>query len=241
MTGIIIAAYQPHIDLEGWPRIASLSLGSLLLFALTIETVKKRHHMNAMSILLKRLQEEGLKLDPEYRFPVGISKDLDNYIDDWVKDHVEDKPADLDDRLFKFFRYTYARKYLTWVVFISAIAVALLSGYEFVSFVNYKTEAYIVAICVPLAICTILLINRKRKQKQIILEDGKTAILEFIPAKVREFTVRDRDKRQKKFEVDDITSRKIDGFLSSGINRLSVTRRGSGKDTFYDIKPADRE
>lgn len=55
MTGIIIAAYQPHADLQGWPRIASLSLGSLLLFALTVETVKKRHHMNAMSILLKRL------------------------------------------------------------------------------------------------------------------------------------------------------------------------------------------
>jgi hypothetical protein len=246
MTGIIIAAYQPHIDLEGWPRIASLSLGSLLLFALTIETVKKRHHMIAMSFLLKDLQEEeiGLGLDKKFRFPVGISGDIDNYINERVKNLTRgEKPGDLDDRLFKLFRHTYARKYLTWVVFVAAVAVAVLSGYEFVRFFNYETEAYISVIFVLSAICAILMTNGKRKQKQIKLEDGETAILEFIPDKVqqREFTVRDKDKGRKKFEVDMITSSKIDSLLSLGNIKLRVTRHGSGKNVSYDVKPINGE
>jgi hypothetical protein len=39
MAGIIIVAYQP--GLAGWPRFVSLAIGSLFLFALTIEVVKK--------------------------------------------------------------------------------------------------------------------------------------------------------------------------------------------------------
>jgi hypothetical protein len=39
VPSIVIAAYG--VGVAGWPRIFSLSLGSLLLFALTIETVKK--------------------------------------------------------------------------------------------------------------------------------------------------------------------------------------------------------
>jgi hypothetical protein len=159
MATIIIAAYQK--ELEGWPRIASLSLGSLLLFALTIETVKKRHHMNAMSLLLKRLQEEGLKL--EYRFPVGISDDIDTYISSWEEDHPKDLQLDSGDRLFNFFKHTYARKYLTWVVFIAAIVVALLAEFEFVKF--FKNDEYVIiaGIVVPLIILVILLIRKGHK------------------------------------------------------------------------------
>lgn len=39
MTGIILAAYTK--ELEGWPRIISLGFGALLLFALTVEVIKK--------------------------------------------------------------------------------------------------------------------------------------------------------------------------------------------------------
>ncbi len=42
MTGLIFAAYQPQ--LEGWPRIMSLGVGALLLFALTVEVIKKVTH-----------------------------------------------------------------------------------------------------------------------------------------------------------------------------------------------------
>jgi len=41
MTGLVFAAYQPQ--LEGWPRILSLGVGALLLFALTVEVIKKSY------------------------------------------------------------------------------------------------------------------------------------------------------------------------------------------------------
>jgi hypothetical protein len=40
MTGLILAAYQQQ--LYGWPRVISLGVGALLLFALTVEVIKKR-------------------------------------------------------------------------------------------------------------------------------------------------------------------------------------------------------
>ena len=49
MSGMLVAAYRP--ELSGWPqvRIVILSLGSLFLFALTVEVVKKRFHMNVIT------------------------------------------------------------------------------------------------------------------------------------------------------------------------------------------------
>ena len=54
MTGIILVAFQSQ--LEGPPRIVTLSLGSLLLFALTVELVKKRLFMDALSVRLQELE-----------------------------------------------------------------------------------------------------------------------------------------------------------------------------------------
>lgn len=72
MSGIIFAAYQKNVT--GWVRIAALSLGSFLLFALMTESIKKRQHMEAISYLLKDLQnsESGLKLPDKFNFPVGL-------------------------------------------------------------------------------------------------------------------------------------------------------------------------
>jgi hypothetical protein len=78
MTGILIGAYSSLHECS-WERIASLSVGSLFLFALTIEVVKKRSHMNVISLLLKDLQVE-LGLDERFRFPLGISGDIDSYL-----------------------------------------------------------------------------------------------------------------------------------------------------------------
>lgn len=78
MTGIIIAAYQK--DIVDWARIGSLGIGSFLLFALVIETVKKRQHMYVISQILKDLQETGFKLEENFRFPVGLSHDIEKYL-----------------------------------------------------------------------------------------------------------------------------------------------------------------
>src|SRR6266487_6602402 len=56
MAGIIIAAYQK--DVTGWARMASLGLGSFLLFALTIESIKKRQHMDVISHLIQDIQKK---------------------------------------------------------------------------------------------------------------------------------------------------------------------------------------
>jgi hypothetical protein len=172
MASIVIAAYG--VGVEGWPRIASLSLGSLLLFALTIETVKKRLHMNAMSLLLKTLQEDGLKLAKEHRFPVGISvgdsDDIKKYFDVWEQKQAQKSPEerekvpDSDDVLFQFFKQVYARKVLTWVVFIAGIVVALLADLEFVLlyYKPYEWYAIMIGIVAPLIIFGVLLFKRKK-------------------------------------------------------------------------------
>jgi hypothetical protein len=60
MTIIILAAYQQQ--LEGWPRIISLGFGALLLFTLTVEVIKKRLLMSAISGKLADL-EGGNEVD----------------------------------------------------------------------------------------------------------------------------------------------------------------------------------
>ena len=64
MTGIIVASYQHQ--LVGWPRIILLGIGSILLFALSLEVVKKRLLMNAIS---KRLYELEKKCGDFKPFP----------------------------------------------------------------------------------------------------------------------------------------------------------------------------
>lgn len=131
MTGIMIGAYQ-NLNQGTWERIASLSIGSFFLLALTIEVVKKRHHMNVISSLLNDLQEE-LKLKKKFQFPLGISGDIDNYIDKKRNDEGVEFADYKYDPLFKFFAKSYARKFLTYVIFSGAIILAILAEWEFVS------------------------------------------------------------------------------------------------------------
>ena len=136
MTGVILAAYNP--DLEVWPRVTALGVGSLFLFALTIELVKKRLHMNAISFLLSDLQV-ALGIPKDLVFPLGTkSAEIENTIELSVEkglefpDYAKQDPPDFQDTLFRRFQKFYARKYLTYVTFIAAIALALLSVIEIV-------------------------------------------------------------------------------------------------------------
>jgi hypothetical protein len=131
MTGIMIGAYQ-NLHEGSWERIASLSIGSFFLLALTIEVIKKRYHMNVISLLLKDLQTE-LGLEKKFQFPLGISRDIDIYLE---KRRIAEKVELADykhDPLFKFFETSYARKYLTYVIFSAAITLAILAEWEFIN------------------------------------------------------------------------------------------------------------
>jgi hypothetical protein len=132
MTEVIVAAYSPY--LEGWPRIAALGVSSLFLFALTIEIIKKREHMNAISFLLKDLQV-GLRLPAEFQFPLGTrSNEIKDTIDKSLKlgneypDYFKEPPLDSKDRLFKRLQSLSVRKSL----FTGAIVIATLFVIELV-------------------------------------------------------------------------------------------------------------
>jgi hypothetical protein len=94
MTGIIVVAYQP--GLEGWPRFVSLAVGSIFLFALTLEAVKKRLLMDIISDRLKKLQgAQGLKL-ADFEFSTDPSdvedswrKIVEEAIEKWHKKELE--------------------------------------------------------------------------------------------------------------------------------------------------------
>jgi len=168
MAGIIVAAYQK--DVTGWARIAALGLGSFLLFALMIESIKKRQHMDAISCLLKDLQgETGLKLDPAFTFRVGLSYDIEIYLKNKEVPH---------DKIFDLFKVFYAREVLTLVVFVSATVVAGLTDYEFVNFFNnflinnkWPQIALIIpisiAIFVPLTILGIVVCHWRKNKRNI--------------------------------------------------------------------------
>jgi hypothetical protein len=131
MTGILIGAYDRLAD-GTWERIASLGIGSIFLFALTIEVIKKRYHMNVISSLLKDLQVE-LGLEEKFRFPLGIDGDINKYLAHFTDGDKKTMFADYEyDPLFEFFRFSYARKYLTYVIFSAATILAILAEWEFI-------------------------------------------------------------------------------------------------------------
>ena len=83
ISGVIVAAYQP--DLIGFPRIITLGLGSIFLFALTVEIIKKRLLMNAISARLY-LMEDTSELDP---FPSGTEGLLEEVEKNIEKRNIE--------------------------------------------------------------------------------------------------------------------------------------------------------
>lgn len=166
MTGILIGSYR--MELDGLPRIVSLSIGSLFLFSLTIEVVKKRYHMNAISYLLKDLQAE-LGLEAKLQFPLGVGKDLHEFLES--KFTYENESPDRNDPVFNFFRRSYARQFLTWVILCAAIGLAVLAEWEFVT---YYREEWSILVAILIGIAAVIApmayyayrIRKEKKNKQ---------------------------------------------------------------------------
>jgi predicted RNA-binding protein with TRAM domain len=166
MTGIIFAAYQKEV--VGWARIAALSIGSFLFFALTVESIKKRQHMDVLSRLLMDLQKSGLQLSGHFIFAVGLQYDIERYLANKPKMHKG------DDKVFNFFKVFYARRVLTLVVFVSAVVVvAGLADYEFVKLFNNQFPEIMIGIIIPFIIFGMVLYSQIRSNKQIKKEVTK--------------------------------------------------------------------
>jgi hypothetical protein len=161
MTGILISTYD---HLNGLPRVVSLSLGSLLLFALTVELVKKRILMNAISASLHDL-EAKLNVKP---FP---------YSTDALIKHISGSMnnPDNNDPTYRLFKWAYARGYLTIVTFVAAISLALLSWYESYNYYNqynsYQPWNHLIGIIIIIAALSCVVgyrLSMKLKQEKEI-------------------------------------------------------------------------
>jgi hypothetical protein len=157
MTGILIGTYG---HLNGLPRVLSLGLGSLLLFALTIELVKKRLLMNAISASLHDL-EAKLKLTPFPYSTPGLIKHMSG---------IENNP-DERDPIYRIFKWAYAREYLTIVTFVAAVSLAILSWYEFYNYYtaynSYQPWNYLIGTITVITVLSCVVgyrLHLKRKQ-----------------------------------------------------------------------------
>jgi hypothetical protein len=180
MTGIMIGAYQNLHD-GSWERIASLSIGSFFLLALTIEVIRKRYHMNVISSLLKDLQVE-LGLQEKFQFPLGISDDIDKYLD---KKRIVEGIQFSDykrDPLFEFLAIFYARKYLTYVIFSAAIILAILAEWEFIKYQMIGRWTLVTGITVGIIAITIPVVRyaqvwyQKKKKPLLSIEVAKVSL-----------------------------------------------------------------
>jgi 5-hydroxyisourate hydrolase-like protein (transthyretin family) len=188
MSGMLIAAYRPEFDLLPQVRIVILSLGSLFLFALTVEVVKKRFHMNVITYLLQDL-EEGLGLNAKFRFPLG-TEDIDEYMERKGNRGIKKKPDDYSDPVFKFFKRAYARKYLTYIILISAISLALLAEWESIKLGKSDVRFYVVGVVVGVGAVTTTvsyyIYKNKHKQKSKLIYEKINSKLSVSAEVVKE-------------------------------------------------------
>jgi len=156
-TGIIVAAYQP--DLAGWPRITALGVGSIFLFSITVEIIKKRLLMSAISARLYKLEKNSSEAFPSDT--IGLRKEVDNHIKEIkIKNPKATNPDDKDP-IYLLFRPSYARQYLGHVVFAAAIVTSILTYSEFVISLKYAWWSYWVGITPVVAISVALVIIRR--------------------------------------------------------------------------------
>jgi uncharacterized membrane protein len=106
--------------------------------------------MNVITSLLQDIEAKGFELEEKFRFPLG-TKGIDRYIEEKSEGDSKKKPDDYSDPVFKFFKISYARKYLTYVILIAAISLALLAEWEFIKFGEYHIWFYIVGIVFVIA------------------------------------------------------------------------------------------
>ena len=134
-TGIIIAAYQQY--LVGLPRIFILIIGSLLLFSLAIESVKKRLHMDAIGVTIDQIETNG----KETKGSILKTHFSDTEAYDYIKNIKPDYNGDRDFVL-RLYKKSHARQALTHVIFYAGVAVSILAILEIVAqFYHTKLEA----------------------------------------------------------------------------------------------------
>lgn len=146
-TGIIIAAYQQY--LLGLPRIFILIIGSLLLFSLAIESVKKRLHMDAIGVTIDEIETIAGEREKEIKnkttedkmpgFVMTHFSDTEAY--NYIKSKNENYNGD-KDFLLRLFKVSHARQALTHVTFYAGVAVSILAILEIIAQYNHtKLEA----------------------------------------------------------------------------------------------------
>jgi hypothetical protein len=166
ITGIIFAAYQ----LEDIPRITALGLGSILLFALTVEIIKKRLLMNAISARIYQMEKNPFPFDTK-----GLLDEVDDGFKKIQKSDQSVSNPDSNDPVYRLFKWSYARQYLGHVVFAAAILTSILTYWEFIKYENYEFWAYcvgfspVVIVSVSFVIVRLDLINKLKKKMKFNL------------------------------------------------------------------------
>lgn len=176
ISAVIIVAYQ----LEGWSRILTLGIGSIFLFSMTVEIVKKRLTMDAISA---RMQSIELKIGQNLTFGPFPSKTNRLIIElyeaqrlkeekeredrknrELVKGTTKEKAEGTRDIPYKLFKLSHARASLTYVLFAAAILASVLTYWEFISYLKFEWWSYVVAIIPVISISIVVAISIKRER-----------------------------------------------------------------------------
>jgi hypothetical protein len=130
ITGILVGAYQPQ--LIGYPRIVALAMGSVFLFALTGQIVKKRVLMNAIAAKMYFLERDlGLiPFTPGTEDNAKLMKKYNAETSRLGRNGNRDLP-------YRLFHDTHSRQDLAFVVFLGGLLAAILTYWEFINY--YKT------------------------------------------------------------------------------------------------------
>ena len=178
ITGVIIAAY----NVQGWPRILVLGLGSIFLFSMTVEIVKKRLTMDAMSARMQRIERIGKSQLSYGEFP---SKTIDLVIEQ-DKLTMEKREAEMrvndeakasknregtTDLPYIMFKLSHARTSLTYVLFAAAILASALTYWEYLKYVDYEWWMNLLGIftviVISIAVAVDSIINYGKYEKAI--------------------------------------------------------------------------
>jgi len=112
--------------------------------------------MSAITRRLGDLEKQGGVAE----FP-SSTEDLIEYVNTQKK-----MDPDEDDPIYKLFKWSYARQYLTYVTFVAGILVSILTEWEFVKCFDYKQWSYVAGILPVIIISIIIVISRHIQEKK---------------------------------------------------------------------------
>jgi hypothetical protein len=176
ISAVIIVAYQPQ--LEGWPRILTLGVGSIFLFSMTVEIVKKRLTMDAISARMQRIEGKKEHQLTFGEFPSKTNK-LIIELEEAQKQKGKNDPTEgrkkksvegTRDIPYKLFRLSHARASLTYVLFVAAILASILTYWEFVKYLNYEWWSHLLGITTVVIICIVIARRIKKERREYVKE-----------------------------------------------------------------------